>query len=131
MTSEQSMNEDRPGGWPIRTWSLLLILGGLLGFGSGGAQSPAALSARGIDAAVAAVGACTTHATSLASIDGLGTGSEEIVDSLEDGHDQATAQSTAFSPVALEASVSVGVRPTTPTRTPFVDSDAARGPPST
>ena len=127
MASELFMIGRRPADWPIRTWSSLLILGGLLGFGSVGAQSPAAESAHGMRAAAATAPVCVTNAASLASAECWVTDSEEIVDPVEAGHGQAGAQSV----VAPEPFVSFGSRHTVPIPTPSIDSVAARAPPST
>jgi hypothetical protein len=108
---------------------LLLVLSWLLGLSSAAAQSPAAPAAHDIDAAE--VSACVAHANSSASIERLGTCSEEVVDPLEDRYDQATAQLVAFSPAAPQASISFELHLATPIRTPFINSAAARGPPST
>lgn len=108
----------------------MLILGGLLSFGSASAQFPATPSAEAMDAASLIATACVKSATGSASIECLGTGAEEIVDPLEDEHGQVGAQSVAFSAVAPEAIVWFGSRRTVPIPTPFIDSATARGPPS-
>lgn len=115
----------------IRGGSLLLGLSWLLALGSAFAQSPVAPATRDIDASTPAVTARATHSTSSASIEREGACSEEVVDPLEDEHLHATAQLVALSPAALETSISLDLHPATPVRTLFIDSAAARGPPST
>ena len=130
MTSEQSMMGNRPGGWSFRSGSSWLILCGLLGLGSMGAATPFSSASTSLGGAVPSASAA--HAASSSSaVDRLGACSEEVLDPLEDKHDQAPARPVPFALVGAETVIQVGSGPTPRIQPPFLNSTGARGPPST
>jgi len=129
--SEQLTKEGRPGGWPIRAGLLLLILGGLLSLDLAGSSSLAASSADAMNDAAAIATACVPNATGSASIECLGTGSEETDDPVEDGREQATTESLELLPLAPGAAVWFGSCCDVRLPRTFVEPAAARAPPST
>ena len=129
MTSEQFMMGNRPGGWSIRSGSLLLVLCGLLGLGSMGATAPSWPAAASVGSAVPS--APVAHAASSSfALDCLGGCSEEVLDSLEDKHDQAAAYPVLFALVSPETVPQIGSLPAPRIQTASIDSAGARAPPS-
>ena len=130
MNSEQSMIANRPGGWSFRSGSSLLILCGLLGLGSMGAAAQFSSASASLGCAVPS--ASPAHAASSSpAVDRLGVYSEEVLDPLEDKHDQAPAHPVAFALVGPETVIQVGSGPRPPIQPSFLNSTGARGPPST
>ena len=128
--SKQSTNERGPGGWPIRARLLLLVLEGLLSLDLAGTPSLAAASADAMNETAAIPTACVPSATGSASIERL-TGFEETDDPVEDEREQATTKSFDLLPLAPGAAVWFGSRFRVRLPRPFVESAAARAPPTT